>query len=147
MSFSFHSVAMMLRVINVNKYFSHNKSWWQKDLKLQYNRGRRWNVILCHLCGRFYILNSCWCGWCWEESRLGFSTLQTWLTILKTMILSKTQLLANHGSFKGGQSSNFLDQAGGTSLGKLIKEAFNLGPRQPLKMKARLPFGLFKCFK
>lgn len=63
------------------------------------------------------------------------------------MILSKKELLANRGWFKGGQSSNFLDQAGGTSLRKLIKAAFGLGPRLPLKMKACLLFGLFQCFK
>lgn len=57
------------------------------------------------------------------------------------------RLLATLGSFKGGQSSNYLDKTGGTSLGKLIKMAFNLSSRLPLEMKAHFLFGLFKFFK
>lgn len=59
----------------------------------------------------------------------------------------KERLLAKQGSFKGGQSSNYLDKTGGTSLGKLIKMAFNLGSWLPLEMKAHFLFGLFKFFK
>ncbi len=57
------------------------------------------------------------------------------------------RLLAKQGSFKGGQSSNYLDKTGGTSLGKLIKMAFKLGSQLPLEMKAHFQFGLFKFFK
>jgi len=39
----------------------------------------------------------------------------------------KERLLAKQGSIKGGQSSNYLEGTGGTSLGKLIKTAFSLG--------------------
>lgn len=57
------------------------------------------------------------------------------------------RLLAKQGSFKGGQSSNYLDKTGGTSLGKLIKMAFNLGSLLPLEMKAHFLVGLLKIFK
>ena len=55
--------------------------------------------------------------------------------------------LAKQGLFKGGQSSNYLDKTGGTSLGKLIKMAFNLGSWLPLEMKAHFLFGLLRFFK
>lgn len=59
----------------------------------------------------------------------------------------KERELAKQGSFRGGQSSNYLDKTGGTSLGKLIKMAFNLGSRLPLEMKAHFLFGLLRFFK
>jgi len=49
------------------------------------------------------------------------------------------KLLAKQGSFKGGQSSNYLDKAGGTSLRKLIKLAFNLGSQLPLEINFHIP--------
>lgn len=59
----------------------------------------------------------------------------------------RKKLLAKQGSFKGGQSSNYLDKTGGTSLGKLIKMAFSLSSWLPLEMKAHFLFGLFRFFK
>lgn len=57
------------------------------------------------------------------------------------------KLLAKQGSFKGGQSSNYLDKTGGTSLGKLIKMAFSLGSQLLLEMRVHLLFDVFKYFK
>lgn len=59
----------------------------------------------------------------------------------------KKESLPKQGSFKGGQSSNYLDKTGGTSLGKLIKMAFNLGSWLPLEIKAHFLFALFRFFQ
>lgn len=43
------------------------------------------------------------------------------------------------GLFRGGQSSNYLDETGGTSLGKLIKMAFSLGLPLSLQNESTFP--------
>lgn len=72
------------------------------------------------------------------------------LLILKSVVyLSERKsksALTKQGSSKGGQSSNYLDKTGGTSLEKLIKMALNLGSGLPLEMKAHFLFRLLRFF-